>query len=211
MREFDPAYTTNPTRYAWQRGIERPYACEISPTQYALLSKRGKREYDAKRRRDWDAWAEIVTEWKAEIIEAHEAGKIRKADLNDEAADVIKRYEHDKREKAMQRAAEILRGRWATLLSEKPLKAGDTIVHSIYGEGLAVKINRKTVVMRTSHGNDIKCDKWHISRKDCGEFAEILETADAKTLEEIAWHIRVKGGMLGFSGWQVDAIHAATR
>jgi hypothetical protein len=43
------------SQYQAAMGIKQPHIAEISPMQYAGLSRRGKAQYDAKRSAEWDA------------------------------------------------------------------------------------------------------------------------------------------------------------
>jgi hypothetical protein len=62
--------------YQSKIGVHAPWIGEISPMQYAGLSKQGKAEYDAKRSREWEASAEAKREWRDLVMAAFERGEI---------------------------------------------------------------------------------------------------------------------------------------
>ena len=78
---------------AWQaaHNVHAPWIAEISPWQYANMSTRQKRAYDAKRDREWTASGECKAEWARAVIEAFDAGycDLRSPDLHPDAQSTI--------------------------------------------------------------------------------------------------------------------------
>lgn len=66
------------SQYQLSIGVHQPWIAEISIPQYAGLSKRAKREYDAKRAKEWQASADAKTEWRNKVMEAYDKGIITK-------------------------------------------------------------------------------------------------------------------------------------
>lgn len=75
-----PVWEISPSQYQAAIGVHQPWIAEISPMQYAGLSKRGKAAYDAKRAREWDASAAAKDHWRDLILEAHDAGLFNRND-----------------------------------------------------------------------------------------------------------------------------------
>lgn len=67
-----PVWQTGRDHFQSRAGVHRPWIAEISPMQYAGLSKRGKVEYDAKRSREWQASADCAAEYAAACFAAWE-------------------------------------------------------------------------------------------------------------------------------------------
>lgn len=65
----------SPTQYQAILGVHQPHIAEISPMQYASLSKRGRAQYDAKRTQEWDASFACKEAWRTAVIAAHDAGR----------------------------------------------------------------------------------------------------------------------------------------
>lgn len=83
-----PIWDMHPGHYLHKKGVHDPWIMEISPMQYAGLSGRGKREYDAKRDREWSGAAAAKQEWRALVQEAVALGLVDPKTLRDEAKSV---------------------------------------------------------------------------------------------------------------------------
>lgn len=100
-----PVWQMSRDGYQACMGVHRPYIAEISPMQYAGLSKRGRAEYDAKRSQEWAASAECAAEYARACFEACEADPSIYQDpaIHPEAKSAIF-HERERREKAAAKA-----------------------------------------------------------------------------------------------------------
>jgi hypothetical protein len=71
--ESEPVWKLSRDGWQARQGVHRPFIAEISPMQYAHLSKRGKSEYSAKRAREWDASDACGRAYAAACVEAVDA------------------------------------------------------------------------------------------------------------------------------------------
>lgn len=67
-----PVWQLSRDAYQAHKGVHRPWIAEISPMQYAGLSKRARQEYDAKRSREWDASAACAQAYADACFAAYE-------------------------------------------------------------------------------------------------------------------------------------------
>lgn len=144
----------NAQQYQGAAGVHEPWIMEISPYQYGALSGRQKRVYDAKREREWQASADIKSEWRDKIHEAWKNGDITKdtPGLSDEAKTQIFKFERDKTEVA---AKEAIRQAYEARIIRNPsdVAVGDKIDSPIYGKNLEViKVNPKSIVATGPQG-----------------------------------------------------------
>jgi hypothetical protein len=119
------AWRMSQDAYQAGKGVHRPWIAEISPAQYAGLSKRGKAQYDEKRAREWDASAACAREYHREVMEAFDRGEVTltSPDLHPEARSVIL---GEQIERAKARRAEIFRE-----ASERNREMGDVRVGDV--------------------------------------------------------------------------------
>lgn len=71
-----PVWEYSSQQYRNKIGAPVPMLGEISPTQYASLSKRGKRIYDAKKQAEWERTGKGHRSWRDLIIAAYDEGYI---------------------------------------------------------------------------------------------------------------------------------------
>jgi len=103
--KVEEVWKMTPDQYQSIKGIHQPWIAEISPAQFAGLSKRQKGEYEAKRSKEWQASADVKAEWRNKVVAAHERGEFSLDDPNitKEAKDAIRsaiRIEEESRSKA---------------------------------------------------------------------------------------------------------------
>ena len=79
------------SQYLTAKKIKEPWIAEISPMQYARMSKSQKNQYDKKRSQEWGAAAKGRAEWRKEVIDAHSKNQfaIRDPDVTPEARSAV--------------------------------------------------------------------------------------------------------------------------
>lgn len=169
-------------------GVHQPYIAEISPMQYAHLSKRGKAQYDAKREHDWDASAACKAEWRRLVIEAHDASRFhyKDADVEPEAKHAVigERIDRDKKAKRAAIDAALADNK---ITDVSQLKVGDRIFDMAGGwHGTVTKVNKVSV----SYKPDCQPGSWaegRIFKANIGSlqwkpYAEVAKSVDPN------WH-----------------------
>lgn len=144
-----PAWQVYPSAWKSARGIHTPHIGEISGVQYARLSKRGKREYDAKRDREWDASYKGSEAYAVAVIAAFEAGEfaLDHPGLNPDALDVVRSHRL-RQAKIAQRASEAAAIMARQVKDLAQLAVGTRVFSHVYREGTIVKLNRTTARVR---------------------------------------------------------------
>jgi hypothetical protein len=139
--------------YQIKKGVEQPHIGEIAPSQYARLSKRQKKVYDEKRRKEWDASMAVKQEWKEKVIEAYDKGVItpETKGIHEDAKSLIQKtfYEREgikakEKERAEDRAREIR--------DTSEVKVGDELETTLYGKLKVARVNKKSITFDTPHG-----------------------------------------------------------
>lgn len=155
--ENPPAYTMSKSQYQARSGVHQPMICEISPMQYQGLSKRARREYDAKREREWNASAEIKQAYTREVIAAYDAGEID-ADTPGIHADAKSAILSERVRRSKQEAEERYEAarRENEIRSADELKIGDRVHSLMVGYGEVVKINQKSVRIQSERGGHMQ-------------------------------------------------------
>lgn len=148
-----PVWEMDGDQYLRANNILKPYICEISGHQYALMSKRSQRAYDEKRTKEWQAAIDGQTEWLRLLLAAYDAEEftLDTPGLSDAAKNQVY-YEMARRMKARDRAALIAAREANRISSIDQVKIGDRIYHGIYGYAEVIKINRKTIKVKLSSG-----------------------------------------------------------
>jgi preprotein translocase subunit YajC len=137
------------TAYQYQAamGVHEPHIAEISPMQYAGLSKRGKAQYDAKRSAEWDASAACKQEWRALVMAAHDADAFNQHDpsTSDEARQAIAHEAQRRREAAAQFRFQEASHR-NRITSADQVNVGDRVFSIMCGKyGRIVKKSKQSV------------------------------------------------------------------
>lgn len=70
----------NQSQYQSSLGVHQPHIAEISPMQYAYMSKRQQAAYDVKRAAEWDASANCKQQWADLVYAAFLAGEFSLTD-----------------------------------------------------------------------------------------------------------------------------------
>ena len=142
----------------WQerQGIHQPHICEISPHQYAGMSKRQQRAYDDKRRREWAASAHAKNLYAALVLAAFRAGEFSLDDprVDSDAAGAVKTAQLTER-KATKKLAWDDAVRANEIESTDQVKKGDrvfTIMGGYYGR--VVKISKRSVRIEVENAPD---------------------------------------------------------
>lgn len=149
-------------------GVHRPWIAEISPAQYAGMSKRAKAAYDTKREREWEASANCAQAYEQLCFAAFEAdnGILTHADLHPDAkraimTEINRRTKEDAQ--ARFRRAQV----WNTLEVINQVKPGDRIYTLLYGRYVTVvKTFKASVRVRDDVGDEFTvhigaCQRYH--------------------------------------------------
>jgi hypothetical protein len=149
LTKDDPLWTMSPSAYLAIMGVKEPHIMEISPVQLARMSKRARREYDAKRHKEWNASGEAKQKWRQGVIDAYEAGKVSLDDpkLHPEAKSAILGHRVDQKKKSKEELKEAAR-KANQINGPEDLKVGDR-VFTIMGNhyGTVTKVSKKSIRM----------------------------------------------------------------
>lgn len=134
------------SQYQVAKGVHQPHIAEISPMQFAHLSKRGKVQYEAKRRQEFQASADIKSEWRDKVEKAYGDGKINKdtPGLSKEARSVLI-HSDIRRKKEGVKAAEKAADEAATIRSTSEIQKGEELDHPIYKRVRVVRVSPKSI------------------------------------------------------------------
>lgn len=132
-------------QYQYAHNVHQPHIAEISPMQYAHLSKSGKRQYDAKRSDEWQASIDIKRQWASEIMRAFDAGTVTlDTDMHDDARDMI-RFELRHRENIRKDEEKKQAMRSNLITSKDQVSIGQRIYTHMGGYAFVRKVNTKSI------------------------------------------------------------------
>lgn len=156
--DISKPWTMNGSMWLSAKGIHEPWMFEISPFQYARMSKSQKNAYDKKRNKEWNDSSKGKEEWANAVYDAF---KNKEFDLNDkdvhpDAIDAAKigKVIEDKAEKeaALKKALKENR-----IMDASVLEKGDKVFSVIYRRyGQVVKTGKKSVSVDMGGGNIMK-------------------------------------------------------
>ena len=158
MSEETPIWTHTASFYQTKAGVHEPWACEISPYQYASMGKRAQAAYDRKRSAEFEASGACKADFAQLVIAAFLAGEFKHSDqgVSDDAKQIVLR--HLVNSKKEDRAARLKAARIENTLTIADLKVGDRVYHIIYGYGLVMKVNRKSAQFKIEDSERVmKC------------------------------------------------------
>jgi hypothetical protein len=156
-------------QYQMEKGVKQPSIAEISPFQYQGLSNREKARYDKLRGVEWQASADIKTEWKNKVVEAYQKGEVDRnaPGVTDEAKSVM--FWADEAAKKAN-AEEAIKANPITSPAE--LQTGDRVWSIMYGKyGTVGKIFKKSVEVVWEEPTTTRGKEW------------TRETIDARALQ----------------------------
>jgi hypothetical protein len=109
--------------------IHEPWIAEISPYQYAKLSQRAKKEYDAKRNKEWGASSKSKDNWVKKVYAAYKAGEFKLGDkgVHPDVAIVLNREKEGEKQKSFEEAVKDNR-----IDDLSSVNIGDRVFHVIY-------------------------------------------------------------------------------
>lgn len=145
--EGEQAWTMSASAYLSKIGVHEPWIAEISPAQYAGMSKRAKAQYDKKRAAEWQASADAKAEWQRLILEAYHAGTItlETPGLHPDAKNAITGGLVKEREAATKQALAEATER-NNITSVDDVKVGDTVWNLMLRRyGIVFKIFKRSV------------------------------------------------------------------
>lgn len=146
-------YNANQWRYA--HDIHIPHIAEISPMQYAHLSKAGRRRYDAKRSDEWEASAQGYADWQAAVLAAYDNGTITRhtEGIHPDARNLIIDTEIDRRKQREEeeRKQRITAAQYQDISEIE--KGAEVFIHTLRLWVTVKKINRKTVTVSHPFGD----------------------------------------------------------
>jgi hypothetical protein len=156
--DISKPWTMSGSMWLSAKGIHEPWMFEISPFQYARMSKSQKNSYDKKRNKEWDNASKGKAEWAKAVYNAF---KNREFNLNDKdvhpdainAAKIGKSTEDNaNKETALKKALKENR-----IMDASILKNGDKVFSVIYRRyGEVVKTGKKSVRVDMGDGNPVK-------------------------------------------------------
>lgn len=149
----------SPLQYQLAHGVDQPFIGEISGVQHSRLSKRGKAQYEAKRRADWQASADAKNEWAERVQKAYEDGSITKntPGLSEDAKNAIIRIDISKKA-AKERAGQEAKQKDNLISSLDQLEKGQILYSNMYGAVGVVRVSPKStrVQLLDANGNPRK-------------------------------------------------------
>jgi hypothetical protein len=159
---------------AWQalEGVHQPWICEISPMQFAHMSKRAKAQYEEKRHREWQASSDCKTRYREAVVAAFDRGEftLETPDVHPDASERVFWALRDRRE-AAEKFKKLAALNANEIASVDELNVGDRVYSIIYGRYVeVVKINRKSVRVRDEAGDTYPMDVRTLQRRsynDC--------------------------------------------
>lgn len=138
------------SHYQRLKGVHQPHICEISPWQYSQMGKQQKAAYDKKRAAEWNASAEVKSEWAQLLLAAYDRGEVdlTSTDTHEEAREYIRLGLRCRKE--AEKKVEFEKARLANQIrSVDEVSVGDR-VFDIMGSryGVITKKNRQSVRFR---------------------------------------------------------------
>jgi hypothetical protein len=181
---LDPARLEKPwllteSQYQAISKVKQPWAGEISAVQYQRLSKRGQKEYDEKRRREWAASADIKEEWAQRVGEAFEAGEftLETPGVTKEAKTAIRRGELRRKEE--EKASRFDDARKANQVTIETVEVGDRVHDVLYRKyGTVAKKFKKSVRLEDGSGDQWKAPLGRLERLSYNDLKAAVEAGD---------------------------------
>lgn len=173
MSGQQPIWTMSTSQYQSMRGVKQPWICEISPMQYAHMSKRQQAQYDEKRSREWQASADCKQEYHEAISAAYTAGAfdLNDSDVHEDAKKAVFWLEQEQQKKSAEE-------RMAQATEENQIRSFDEIsigdeVYDIMCGGYVRVVKKSRLSCRAEYvgdapylkGKTILCKLGAIQRK----------------------------------------------
>lgn len=155
------------SRAQWQhaQGVKQPSIAEISPTQYAKLSRRAQRRYDAQRRVEWDASEECKRQYDQQVVAAYRDGWFEMGDAHEDAQRAVKR--DAQRAVQAERAARWKEAQNKNAVNLTELSTGDRVFDVLlqrYGKVLRVFKRSARVEYEAPFSGTRKCPEIHLHK-----------------------------------------------
>lgn len=133
------------SQYQYASGVHQPHIAEISPMQYANLSKSGRKRYDDKRSNEWQASIDIKQQWANAVMSAFDAGTITlTTPMHEDALHMIRReLRHREEEQAAETKRQAMKSNLIT--SKDQVTIGQRIYTHMGGYAFVRKINQKSI------------------------------------------------------------------
>lgn len=159
-KDLKKPWTINGSQWMAIQNIHEPWIAEISPIQYARMSKRAQAAYDKKRSAEWQASGDAKQTWEKAVIDAYNKGKfnINDRDVHRDAKSAISSGKI--RAKESNKKAKIEKAHTSNRISStSEVKVGDRVYYIIYRKYAdVVKVNKKTVRIKFDDGSAITKD-----------------------------------------------------
>ena len=151
---FDRPWTVGASAYQAALNVHEPWVAEISPMQYASMSKSAKAQYDKKRAGEWAASAVAKDKWRQAVLKAHAEGRFQRkgADVHPDA-DMVVFQAQQAAEKSVAAAQAKERGRENAITRADQVKVGDVVWVVLSGSYQTVtKVSQKSVMVTGRFG-----------------------------------------------------------
>lgn len=190
-KEKEP-WAMNAREYQRIMGVHEPWIAEISPAQYAGMSKREKKWYDEKRAKEWKASADIKAEWREKVTEAYKKGVIdlNAPNLSEDAKSVIIHYDIEQDRVEFETILNEVR-KQSTIRSMDEITVGDSVFFIMTRNyHTVVKKHKKTVKL----DNEMNVEPYSIRRLSTDdEYREALKQSSESILNRIEVDTKHKG------------------
>lgn len=137
------------SRWLSINNIKEPWIAEISPYQYASMSKSEKARYDKKRDAEWAKSSDAKKEWAFLVYKAYKNGEfnLNDKDVHPEAKHAAKigkyREDTEAKEKAFEKADKENR-----IKDTLKLKVGDRVYSVMFRDYVEIKkVSKKSVIV----------------------------------------------------------------
>jgi hypothetical protein len=183
-----PIWQKSATLYQAAKGVHEPWICEIAPSQYAGLSKRGKKDYDKKRSREWTASAQCKADYAAEVVAAFDRGEfaLNTPDTHPDAETAVRGALRERAAKAAEQALNAARA--ASERGGFEAAVGDTVYDLMYGRYVHVIKLFKASLRVTNGAHEYTANRGRFVWLHYGEYKLAAErglTVGRETLAEL--------------------------
>ena len=179
-KEEIPAWQMNASEYQSSIGVKQPWIAEISPYQFANLSKRAKAEYEANRRLEWQASADAKAEWRDKVMQAYDKGEITldTPGLHDEVKRAI-RSELQARDEAVIEAAIDKATKENDISSVDEVEPGDKVYDLMLGRYVdIVKKFKSSVRVKDAKGEEFTVKVRELRWKHYNDLEEAVKAGE---------------------------------
>jgi len=161
QRAHSAPWTISQDAYKYVVGAESPHLMEISGVQRGRMSKRGLREYDAKKNARWEAAGKASRAYDEAVVAAFKAGKFKLDDpkLNRDAKSaVLSARVAASKQAAAQTMDQLTKENQPFVIRDGAVvptaKPGDRVFQRVMGYATVVKVNKKSMKVKLESGRE---------------------------------------------------------